>query len=470
MSKHRRAYETMYRAVRNDIHAFCRYMRFEPTWQQKLVLDAVQAGYRRIAVKSGKGPGKTTCSTIIALWRAFRNLDALTVVTAPTMRQCRDVFLVELRRRLDHAHPILRDMIRPTLSRVVIAGRRDWGIKLVTANKPENAQGYHQPNMSWIAEEASGVPRPIIDQIIDTLTNIDSFFLQIGNPNTRDCAFFDCFHAKRHRWKCITLNAEQSPIVSQAHIEEVREEYGVDSDRYRVAVLGEFPFSDPQCIFDLSDLEACTKTDPYELALATDGYRSLPPRQFGIDFARFGSDESVIYRRSGNTIVEWQHFSHVEPARVVYRAFAMQQEAGWRSEDCLYVADADGMGQGVMHVFYEAHREIHEFHTSGTAYDSSEFGNKMTEAWFHVAKLARKRRLHIPDDNRLLQQLATRWFFVNKKGKLVVEPKEDYIKRGYDSPDRADALVMAFYDYAGIPGRAVEKPQSKRGPRDRIRA
>ena len=50
-----------YRDCRNSILAFCRAMGFKPTWQQKQLLDAVQRGIKKIAVKSGQGPGKTAC-------------------------------------------------------------------------------------------------------------------------------------------------------------------------------------------------------------------------------------------------------------------------------------------------------------------------------------------------------------------------------------------------------------------------
>ena len=46
----------------------------------------------------------------------------------------------------------------------------------------------------------------------------------------------------------------------------------------------------------------------------------------------------------------------------------------------------------------------------------------------------------------MIQQLATRQYFTDLKGKLILEKKDDYIKRGHDSPDRADAIVMCFWD------------------------
>ena len=64
----------------------------------------------------------------------------------------------------------------------------------------------------------------------------------------------------------------------------------------------------------------------------------------------------------------------------------------------------------------------------------------------YFARLVRAQTVYIPRDNRLIQQLATRQYFTDLKGKLILEKKDDYIKRGHDSPDRADAIVMCFWD------------------------
>lgn len=452
-----------YRAISGDIFKFCEALKFDPTFQQRELFDLVMraeagTGRRRIAVKSGQGPGKTAAAMIVALWRTFRHEDALTVITAPTMRQTRDVALVELRLRVQNADPALRQVINVTKSRVEMFGKADWGIKLVTASKEENAQGYHRPNMTVICEEASGIERGIITQFKGTLSNPNSLMLQIGNPNTRDCAFFDCFNTQRHLWETLTWDAEETAekcphILDPQRNFELADEFGRDSDVYRIRVLGQFPHVDPNCVMSSEDLEKCCGDMAFSLECAkmlrVDG--TLPARQFGLDFARFGDDESVIFRRSGNSLVQWQHFAHTEPADVVDEAFRMQSDAGWKNEDAVYVADASGMGQGIMHRFHDGQKRVLEFHNGGSPLDY-QYANRITEGWFSMAKLVRGRRCSLIKDNRLLQQLSSRRYFVNKKGKLILEPKEDYMKRGFDSPDRADAAVYAFYDEVEVAG------------------
>ena len=442
-------FQPLYERIHNNIFELCKAYNFHPTDQQMEIFKKVQHEHslpyhkrkKRIAVKSGQGPGKTTAMALIAQWRCLRFINAMGVVTAPTLRQAREVFLAESRRLLENADPIIQYLVKITKSRIVIGDKPKWGVECATAIRAENLQGYHQERMTFLVDEASGVSRPLVEQILGTLTNEDSLCIMIGNPNTRDCAFYDCFHLWRHLWWTFTMNAEESPIVDQENVKRLREQFGRESDVYRVRVLGEFPQLDPSAIMSSEDLEACTRNDPYQAALEG-GLK----KQFGIDFARYGSDESVIYQRSGYAVINHEIFVKQDPNDVTTRAFIMQREMDWKTEDVDYVADAGGMGQGVMINFHRAHKKILEFHNQGVSYDP-QYENKITEAFFMVRDLVRIRKLYIPSDSILIQQLSTRQYQINKRtGKIEVESKDDYMKRtNLSSPDRADAFVMAFY-------------------------
>lgn len=431
-------------------------MNFEPTWQQRQALDAVQAaklgrGPRRIAIKSGQGPGKTTASVIAALFCTWMYLDAMTIITAPTMRQCKEVWLAECNRLLEKADPLVRAIIKTTKTKVVFAGRDTWGISLVTSTKDTSTAGSHHPHLSVIVEEASGVAEGIITQYKGTLSNPDSLLMMIGNPTTRDCPFFKCFTSERKDWAAYTWNAEETPEsawFSRRRNREIAEEFGEDSDVYRVRVLGQFPIQDPNCVVSSDDLEKVM--DPANKILMS--RRPRPPshggglcRQFGMDFARFGGDESTVYRRQGYAIVDWQKFAHVEPMDVVAWAFRQQKEALWKDQECLYVPDAGGMGQGVMALFHRGGKKVLEWHNNGKPSDIS-YENRITEGWFHLARTVKDKACFLPNDPTLIQQLSTRQYYTNTKGKLVLETKDEYMKRGHESPDRADGCVLAMSD------------------------
>ena len=459
MSRALRRLEENYKAVRYDVYKFCQALNYQPTWQQRELLDVVQrAGGSRLqcAVKSGKGPGKSKVSGVVALWWCLQSYGTKIILTAPTLRQCKDVWLAEVERTLQDADPWLQSLFKITGTRVVVAGHKNWGVQIMTASSPEAALGFHEKNLKVICEEASGIDRKIMRSLKDTLSNPNAAMLMIGNPTNRDGDFFDAFNSERGNWKTLTFNAEETPAsewFDPIRNREIEEEFGRDSDVYRIAVLGEFPHADPNCVLSSDDLERCS-----DKKLLLPCARLSRAKQFGLDFARFGGDELTVYRRSGEAIVQWARMVRCDPSLLVNKAFLWQQECGWRDEDCWYVPDAGGMGQGVMQKFYDANKQVMEFHTGGRAVEHLKYANRMTEAWFNLRKKVTAGKAYLPADNLLLQQLCTRRYAVNKKGQMVLETKEDYKKRGHDSPDRADGLVQAFYDHTIAEPGAVSRP------------
>lgn len=484
MSRFARVFEPLYERWRSDIRAFVREgLNQVPTWQQEELLDLVQLESslpvekrkKRIALKSGQGPGKSLTTGEVALWRCLRYPDALCIITAPSMKQCRQ-WIDEIKRTMRDANPLLQRFIKCYATKVEINGSDIWGIRSVTATRPENLQGIHEKRLTFIADEASGVDRAIIETIKGTLSNPDALFIQIGNPNTTDCAFYDCFTAQRDQWHCLTWNAEDTArdyphIVSPSRNRSIEMEYGRDSDVYRVRVQGEFPEQNPNSLMSIEDLQACTLTSMLGCASITE---FLPVNKaIGIDYSRYGGDESVVARRSGLAIVEFRVFIKRDPREVTDAAFRMQYDAGWKNKDCWYIPDAGGMGQGIVHSFSEAGKNCYEFHTQGVAADSSMFADTYSEAWWNLRNLVRERICHLPNDARLLRQLSTRQYYMDRKGRIKVETKDEWCDRLEidESPDRGDAVAMAFYSKVSGDARieTVQRPTRTVGERGRIR-
>jgi len=468
MSRFARHIEPLYGRWRRDIRVFAREaMNFDYTWQQEELFNIVQLEswlpeekrLKRAAVRSGQGPGKTAGSVIVALWRCMRYENALTIVTSPSMRQCKQ-WIDECSRLVKDAHPLMQRMVQCYGTKVEINGSKMWGIRTATATRPENLQGIHEKRLTFIADEASGVSAKIMDTIKGTLSNPDAFFLAIGNPNTTSCAFYEFFTSQAAAWHRLVWNAEDTArdyphILSPTRNRQLEQEHGRDSDVYRIRVLGEFPHEDPNNVMSLRDLTICTRTDLLGCAGITD---LLPVnRAIGLDYARFGGDESVVARRSGLAIVDFRTFVKTEPISVTDYAFRLQHDAGWANSDCWYIPDAGGMGQGVVHSFHEGGKNVLEFHTQARAHDSSMFSDLYSEAWWSLRNLTREHIVRLPNDPRLLQQLSTRQYYTDRKGKLKVESKDEWRKRMEitESPDRADAVVMAFYPHLGDEGKMV---------------
>ena len=399
-----RGFERVYSQCRNDILTWAKVWNFDPTPQQKMVLEAVQRIHDEpaesrtklgVLAASGRGTGKTALSVIISSWRQIRFPNTLTVVTAPNFRQASEIFIGEFRTLLGKGNPLLREIFTDISSKKIkVCGSDRWSIQCATASDPSRMAGYHDDHLGYIWEECGGIDRDIIIAMRGSLTNQDAFVYAPGNPVSRDSAYFDMFEQEADTWETFNLNSEESPIVSRDFIKTMERDYGKESDAYRVHVLGQFPSEDPDGVLRAEDVRACMTNDPESHRLTN---LSRNNRQVGMDLARYGSDESVFYFREGDAIVHWQRFTKTDPNTVIRNAFVAQSDLGWPDHTVTYVVDAGGMGQGVMARFYEQDKQVVEFHNGARSADP-QYSNKITEGWFNLRKLVRDHHIALPED------------------------------------------------------------------------
>ena len=306
---------------------------------------------------------------------------------------------------------------------------------------------------------------PVYDLTVPETENFVANNLIIHN--SRLTVFFDSFHKESHRWRCLHWNTEQTPetaYFSRRRNEEIAEEFGKNSDVYRISVLGEFPNLDPNCLISEEDLDACCTEEALFSAVHENTDRS---KAIGLDLARYGGDECVAVPRVGGIMYDmWAE--KTDPNNAVDKAVMMQNLYGWEDADCMYVVDTSGMGEAVVGSLGGVNRmgkKVHEFYSQNTAIENNKYDDKISEAWVHFAKLVKKRHVYLGPklDKKLKQQLTTRRYTVTKKGLIKIESKDDYKKNNQDSengtigksPDRADGVVMAFYPHAKQSARAA---------------
>lgn len=450
----------LYPAIREDVYEFSYWCSITPSGQQCLLLDAVQRGDERIAVKSGQGPGKTTITTVVGGWWAIRWVNSTTLLTAPSMHLAQKVWIAEFARTMRKAHPKIKGYFQIEKSKIRLgkneAKYRDWLILPRTGASAEGIAGQHENHMNIIVEECSGMEDPIMETLFGTGSNEQSdwnpdaescSYLLIGNPTRCEGVFYRVFNDPREKldWTCITFNAERSPLVSQKKVKREARIYGKNSAYYKARVLGEFPNEANNLLFRYEDLEACAKVPVQRAARRLEG-----EMQWGHDLARQGGDETVAYFRIGGAVVHartWPGVRGFEPAHAIKWAF--RQDAVYEHTDkeaMLHCFDSVGVGQGVVYLFVEHSKNYFMFNAGGKAMNKRKFVNQITEAWFWLARLVAEHLVYIPEDPVLWQQLTSRHYEAAKDGRWLIEPKDKYVKRiNKGSPDRADALVMCYY-------------------------
>ena len=83
------------------------------------------------------------------------------------------------------------------------------------------------------------------------------------------------------------------------------------------------------------------------------------------------------------------------------------------------------------------------FH-GGSASPHGRYKNLISYAWHEVAQKVRKHQIIVPADQKLIAQLSSRRVKYAQDGRLWIETKQEMRDRGLESPDLADAFVMAF--------------------------
>lgn len=160
----------------------------------------------------------------------------------------------------------------------------------------------------------------------------------------------------------------------------------------------------------------------------------------GADIARMGGDRIVFWKRKGLKTIETKVLSKL---RTTATCDALEQFVNFEKEIELRIDDT-GVGGGVTDEMLKRAYNAIAINFGGVAQDGDKYPNWISEAWFHMAEIMDQ--VELPNDRDLLMELTTRQWKMDNKGKRRVESKDDYKKRGFRSPDLADACIICYGD------------------------
>jgi hypothetical protein len=435
-------------------------MMFEPDeWQKKSLRDL--ACSTKVAVKSGQGVGKTGMEAVALLWFLSCFPYPRVVATAPTKQQLNDVLWSEASKWQERS-PLLKKILKWTKTYIYMKGcEKRWFAVARTATKPENMQGFHEDNMLFIVDEASGVADPIMEAILGTLSGGNNKLLMCGNPTRTSGTFFDAFHSDRNIYALNTISSLDSPRTNKENLNSLIRKYGIDSNVVRVRVLGEFPELDSDDTFiRLPIIEHCTMLDLPE---------GIPVRRisFGVDVARYGNDETVIASNVGGRITLPVIFNGQSLMTTVGKIVQLYRKTvadfpAYKGRIYVNIDDC-GLGGGVTDRLAEVKREenltrmeVVPVNAAGRVPDDVT-GDGVTKAcdlydnltsymWGTVRELMRNEEVSLQNDNDTVAQFSCRKYRLSSRGRIILETKEEMKKRGISSPDRADAVSLSCYE------------------------
>lgn len=447
---------------RNDPVLFANeVLLFTPdNWQKEALLDL--AGNPKVAIKSGQGVGKTGIEAVALLWFLTCFPYPRVVATAPTKQQLHDVLWSEVAKWQERS-PLLKSILKWTKTYIYMIGNeKRWFATARTATKPENMQGFHEDNMLFIVDEASGVADPIMEAILGTLSGVNNKLLMCGNPTRTSGTFFDAFNADRVIYKCHTVSSLDSPRTNKENIASLIRKYGEDSNVVRVRVKGEFPNQEDDVFIGLSTIEHSCMLDLPE---------DVPIKRisFGVDVARYGNDETVIAQNIGGRItlpVIFQGQSLMTTAGKAVQLYRQAIVDFPQYTGLIYInVDDCGLGGGVTDRLEEVKQEekldrmiIVPINAAAAVPDDliedginkvkakDKYDNMTTYLWGTVKDKMESKALSLENDNELVAQLSCRKYRLTSRGKMVLESKDEMKKRGISSPDRADAVALSVYE------------------------
>lgn len=344
----------------------------------------------------------------------------------------------------------------------MIGNEKRWFAVARTATKPENMQGFHEDNMLFIVDEASGVADPIMEAILGTLSGENNKLLMCGNPTKTSGTFFDSHNADRAMYCCYTVSSLDSRRTNKENIQALIRKYGEDSNVVRVRVKGLFPKQEDDVFIMLSIIENCTMLDIEE---------NIPIKRisFGVDVARYGSDETVIAQNTGGKITLPVMFRGQSLMTTVGRIVQLYRKVikdypAYRGKIYVNIDDC-GLGGGVTDRLEEVKKEeklnrmvIVPVNAAAKVPDDvvedgkykvkacDTYDNMTTYLWGTVKDKLIEEKLSLENDNELVAQLSCRKYRLTSRGKMVLESKEEMKKRGIESPDRADAVALSCYE------------------------
>jgi hypothetical protein len=415
----------------------------------------------REAVASGHGIGKSTLVAWLVNWIMSTRPGAQGTVTANTVTQLETKTWASIQKWTKLS--ITAHWFRVTSERMTRVGAEDSWFCSAQTCREENSEafaGQHAATSTsfYIFDEASAVPDGIFEVAEGGLTDGEPMEFFFGNP-TRNTGKFHrvCFGAEADRWRHRSIDSRESERTNKALIEEWVADYGEDSDFVRVRVRGlppsqgELQFIDAERVYAAQKREVLTlPDDPLVAGVDVSGggsawnvcrfrrgldARSIPPIRIPGEMTR---DRSVLVARLA------QLLSDPRPDRKISAMF-IDSAFGAAVVERLHVL---GFDQVIEINFGAPGPDRH------AANQRAYMWNRMKDWLLSGA---------IPRDVELETDLGGPGYHLNRKEQLVLESKQEMIKRGVKSPDDGDALCLTFAQHVApvTPSRPPEPSYSR---------
>ena len=400
---------------------------------------------QRLALVACKGPGKT-CVLAWLNWNFLLTRESPKMAAiANSGDNLRDNFWTEMA-KWQQETPLLMSTFTWTSERITCNEfPNTWWLSARTWNRSANREqqantlaGLHAKYCMVTMDESGDIPESVAVAADAILTaEMEGHILQAGNPTMLEGPLFKAATSERHLWKVINITGDpedpmRSPRVPVKWAQEQIDKYGRDNPWVLVNVFGKFPPSALSTLLSEQDVIDAQKRHYNESHYGTFA------KILGVDVARQGLDESVIFARQGMASFVPQRFRNIDSLQGASHVVRKFQEWG---ADAVMVDMTGGFGAG----WYDQMRlfgvEAIQVQFSGKA-SQPRFLNKRAEMWFLMAEWIKGGGALPPLPEMIRELSAPTYFF--KGDALCLEDKTQIMERIGHSPDCSDALALTF--------------------------
>lgn len=393
-----------------------------------------------ISIQSGQGTGKTTWLAWFIWWFLICWPQPKMAGTASSGKQLKVNLWPELAKWRNQSR--IKDLVTWERERVYLTElegqqafceARTFNVKQGAEEQAETLAGMHEIFMAYVVDEASGVPNPVFRPVEGGMTQMVNFAVLAFNPTRATGYAIDSQQRFRQDWICLHWSSEDTPLISKEILERDLARHGRESNWYRIRRLGLPPHAEQgvlipwEWIINAIDrpLEP-TRDDPIVMALDVGA----------------GGDDSALLRSAGPLIYPFETISTADSniltgwslthlfAHLPRFMFVDVIGYGWAVGGNLRARYKDG--------------EVIDVNVNTEARDKSRFYRLRDELWWEVREEFESGIISIPDDPTLIEELSA-FHYKEDAGVIKVESKEELKKRGFDSPNKGDCIMMRRY-------------------------
>lgn len=407
---------------------------------------------RKTAVQAGHAMSKDwTAGVLVITWLLIHWGKAKVIVTAPTNRQVKDILFKEISVQYEKLRLNFPEFRKDWLTAQSLNFGPECFATGFTSDESEaigKFHGIHSPNMLIIISEAQACHPAVFKQVRGLMTSPNSRLIELGNPMVEFGDFYEHCTDPTKGYNVIHLPVSKSPNIvagkeiipgmcSQDWLDEFQRELGPgyeDDPEYQSRALAMFPVESAHAWIPLSKIKACVQASR---RLHTESMRTGDRLKVGgMDPAGEGDDETVHCVLEGTVMLKQDCFRKVLTPETVGWARGLIEEEK---------LEAFGIDEG----YNPGIRDWMNFENMpvigisfGSKSPNEKYANMGTYMWALVRQAIMDESIGILNDPVLVSQLSSRRVEKQPNGLLKLESKK---KSGRKSPDRADALVIAWY-------------------------